>query len=73
MREFTVAGETKSVDDTMLGIPLMFRDEFVGANFEGYKALSLCLMHADIAKRAKFKGCKEIYKYELKAMRVYLR
>jgi hypothetical protein len=73
MREFTVAGETKSVDDIMLGIPVMFRDEFVGANFDSYKALSLCLMHADVAKRAKFKGCTHIYEYELKAMKVYLR
>jgi hypothetical protein len=73
MREFTVAGETKSVDDTMLGIPLMFRDEFVGANFDSYRDLCLCLTHADVAKRAKFKGCPHIYEYELKAMKVYLR
>lgn len=72
MRTFTVEGNIENVDDVMLGIPRMFRDEFVGATFESYKALSLCLAHADTAMRAKFEDCGRLYEQELKAMRVYL-
>ncbi len=71
-RTFTVEGKTESVDDIMIGIPGMFRDEFVGATFDSYKSLSLCLMHADVARRAKLEGHWK-YEQELQAMRVYLK
>ena len=72
-REFTVAGMTESVDDIMIGIPKMFRDEFVGAEFDSYNSLSLCLAHADTAKRAKIEQASWMYEKELDAMRVYLK
>ena len=72
-RTFTVEGTTESVDDIMLGIPRMFRDEFVGATFDSYKSLSLCLAHADTAMRAKFEKYGWVYEKELLAMREYLK
>lgn len=72
MREFIVAGNIESVDDVMIGIPRCYRDEFVGANFDDYEALSLCLAHADTARRARVEGDYR-YEQELKAMRGYLR
>ena len=71
MREFTVAGNIESVDDIMIGIPRCYRDEFIGANFDNYEALSLCLAHADTARKAKIEGDRR-YEQELEAMRVYL-
>jgi hypothetical protein len=73
-RTFTVEGVTESVDDIMIGIPRMFRDEFVGSKFDSYKSLSLCLAHADIAQAAYFDR-KNAWKYEkeIKAMREYLK
>ena len=71
-REFTVANNIESVDDIMIGIPRMFRDEFVGATFADYKELELCLAHADCAKRAKLEQCGWRYEQELEAMMVYL-
>jgi hypothetical protein len=72
MRTFTVNGFEENVDDVMIGIPGCYRDEFVGANFESYEALSLCLAHADTARRAKIEGYGFLYEQELEAMRVYL-
>ena len=72
-RTFTVEGNTYSVDDVMMLIPRMFRDEFVGATFDTYESLSLCLMHADTAMRAKFERCGWIYEKESQAMREYLK
>lgn len=72
-RTFTVGNATESIDDIMVGIPRMFRGEFVGATFEDYNALSLCLAHADTARRAKIEECGWLYEQELEAMRVYLR
>lgn len=73
MRTFTVGNSIENVDDIMIGIPRMFRDEFVGAKFENYNALSLCLGHADTARRAKIEERGWLYEQELEAMRVYLR
>ena len=72
-RTYTVEGVTESVDDIMIGIPRMFRDEFVGATFDSYKSLSLCLAHTDTAMRAKFEGRGFLYEKELQAMREYLK
>lgn len=72
MRTFTVQGNIENVDDIMLGIPSCYRDEFVGANFDSYKSLSLCLAHADTARQAKIIGSWK-YEDELKAMREYLK
>lgn len=72
-RTYTVEGVTESVDDIMIGVPRMFRDEFVGATFDSYKSLSLCLAHADTAMRAKFEGRGFLYEKELQAMREYLK
>ena len=71
-RNFKVGTEINSVDDIMIGIPRMFRDEFVGVIFEDYRALSLCLAHADTARRAKIEGDWR-YETELEAMRAYLK
>lgn len=71
-RTFTVAGMIEEVDDIMIGIPRCFRDEFIGSSFTDYESLSLCLAHADVARRAKIEGNGWIYETELKAMRVYL-
>ena len=72
-REFTVAGNVESVDDIMIGIPRMFRDEFVGAEFDNYNSLSLCLAHADTARKAKIEQRAWMYEKELESMRVYLK
>ena len=75
-RTFTVEGNIESVDDIMIGIPGTLRDEFVGATFESYKALSLCLAHADVVHAAKNKyGGRYAWMCEgaLKAMREYLK
>ena len=71
-RTFTVEGNIESVDDVMIGIPGCYRDEFVGANFETYHDFSLCLAHADVARRARIDGDWR-YEQELKAMRWYLK
>ena len=60
-RTFTVEGITESVDDIMIGIPRMYRDEFIGASFDTYKSLTLCLAHADTACRAKIEGCGRLF------------
>lgn len=71
-REFTVAGMVWSVDDVMINIPNMFRDEFVGVEFATSHELSLCLAHADTAFRAKIEGNWK-YDDEVRAMRAYLK
>lgn len=71
-RSFYVGNEEKSVDDVMIGIPGFFRDEFVGKHFADYKALTLCLTHADVAKRARITGDWR-YSDALRAMREYLK
>lgn len=73
IRTFTVAGNIENIDDIMIGIPRCFRDEFEGANFDNYESLSLCLAHADTARRAKIEGHAWLYEKELDAMRVYLK
>ena len=71
-RTFMVNGNIESVDDVMIGIPRCYRDEFIGVKFDTYKDLSLCLAHADTARRAKIEGDKR-YEQELEAMIVYLK
>ena len=68
-RTFKIGNSTESVDDIMIGIPKMFRDEFIGSEFEDSTQISRCLAHADIAKRALFNGESWKYEKEVKAIK----